>query len=57
MNPKYIVVKRSAFDGQIYEVHLETDKELATHVSACFELTNEEIISVIRIPEFQNQSN
>lgn len=45
---KYIVIKQSA-DGRVYTCHIDTDKQLAAHISACFEHTEESILSVTRI--------
>jgi hypothetical protein len=47
-NCKYIIVKQSN-NGRVYTVHIDSDKELAAHITACFELTDESVLSVTRI--------
>ena len=45
---KYIIIKKSV-TGDIYTVNIDDDRQLSEHISACFSLTDEEIISVTRV--------
>jgi len=49
MNNRYQITKRSP-DGKIYNVIVDSDNDLSKHVSACLEFTDEEILSVIKLP-------
>ncbi len=49
MNNRYQITKRSP-DGKIYNVIVESDNDLEKHVSSCFKFTDEEILSVIKLP-------
>ena len=49
MNNQYQITKRSS-DGRIYNVLVKSDEELAKHISSCFKFTDEEILSVIKLP-------
>jgi len=48
INCKYIIVKQSN-DGRVYTVHIDNDKQLGEHITACFKFTEESILSVTRI--------
>ena len=45
---KYIVIKQSV-EGRVYICHIDEDKELGAHISACFEHTEESILSVTKV--------
>ena len=49
MENKYQITKRSP-NGNVYNVIVNSGKELSDHILACLTYTDEEILSVIRLP-------
>tara|TARA_R110002096_G_C14323115_1_gene700603 strand:+ start:482 stop:637 length:156 start_codon:yes stop_codon:yes gene_type:complete len=51
MNTKYVILKKDK-GGELFTVHIKGNKELADHISACFEFfTDCKIISVVLVGE------
>ena len=45
----YQITKRDPNDKRLYTVIVDSDKELADHISATFSISNQEIIAVVKV--------
>jgi len=45
----YQITKRDPDNKRLYTVIVNSDRELADHISATFEVSNQEIIAVVKV--------
>jgi len=50
---KYLIIKCNGKD--FYQVHIQTDEELVSHLRAAFSNTNHTVISVVNVGKFTSE--
>jgi len=50
MEAEFMIVKRDA-DGSIYNVYVKDGIQLGEHISACYYVSDDEVLAVVKLQE------
>jgi len=50
MESEFMIIKRDA-DGSIYNVYVQDGIQLGKHISACYYVSDDEVLAVVKLQE------